>query len=479
MSRFELSSSVNTILVFFQSPNNKRCGIPTDKKALNLKGVMVYSEQIPTVGLIEPGVGPAPPKKIMTFYETIMHERAFELTTDQLTAIARQFSRDLTLSLTSDRGPMACLPTFVRLGVRPRGRALVLDFGGTHLRAALATVEPCGIKIERGPHETDLPVRRDRPLESSEFLDLQARLIEDLDPEPGLPLGYCFSYPAEQTPDGDARLIRWTKGVDITGMVGQTVGRMLIETLARRGLVCGRVTVINDTVASLLAGLSTDPAAITIGLIVGTGTNMAGLVNASSLARLTAEQQTLGALPVNLESGNFTPPGLTAWDDQVDRTSTNPGRQRFEKAVSGVYLPRLMAAICPDAAIVPEESAARLSGWADGSLPCPTSQQRLAIALLRRSARLTAAALGGFLLFQNGPGPLPKVRIVTEGALILKAPGYKDQVDGTLRRLLPDLGLSPGRIELARIPQANLIGSALAALSSPATANEPGKDALT
>ncbi|WP_459923439.1 hexokinase family protein [Desulfatiferula olefinivorans] len=408
-----------------------------------------------------------------------MNERDFDLHQDQLIAVARRFREDLDLSLASDRGPLACLPTFVRVGSAPCGRALVLDFGGTHLRAALAAVGPSGVTIERGPCETDLPVRQDRTLESAEFLDLQTRLIRQLNPEVGLPLGYCFSYPAEQTSDGDARLLRWTKGVDISGMVNQKVGRLLMDTLARHGLACASVTVINDTVAGLLAGRFSDPAATVIGLVVGTGTNMAGFIDASALARLPEHQRALGPLPVNLESGNFTPPFLTAWDDAVDRASTNPGRQRFEKAVSGVYLPQLMAAACPESGIDPNEGSARLSGWADGSLPCPPPQKRLAQAVLRRSARLTAAALGGFLLYLNGPGPLPQVRIVTEGALILKAPGYNDQVFETLRRLLPDLGLAPGRIELSRISRANLIGSALSALSTPMRPENPDKESLT
>ena len=46
-----------------------------------------------------------------------------------------------------------------------------------------------------------------------------------------MPIGYCFSYPAESVLSGDAKLLRWTKGVDIKEMVGQLVGKPLLDYL--------------------------------------------------------------------------------------------------------------------------------------------------------------------------------------------------------------------------------------------------------
>ena len=50
-----------------------------------------------------------------------------------------------------------------------------------------------------------------------------------------MPIGYCFSYPAESVLSGDAKLLRWTKGVDIKEMVGaiswQTTSRLPKRTL--------------------------------------------------------------------------------------------------------------------------------------------------------------------------------------------------------------------------------------------------------
>ena len=39
-----------------------------------------------------------------------------------------------------------------------------------------------------------------------------ADLIVEIKREEEMPIGYCFSYPTESIPGGDARLLRWTKG---------------------------------------------------------------------------------------------------------------------------------------------------------------------------------------------------------------------------------------------------------------------------
>jgi hexokinase len=46
---------------------------------------------------------------------------------------------------------------------------------------------------------------------------------------------------------------------------------------------------------------------------------------------------------VNTEWGGFGDDGklndfLTKWDQQLDEFSINPGRQRFEKTISGMYM---------------------------------------------------------------------------------------------------------------------------------------------
>ena len=130
----------------------------------------------------------------------------------------------------------------------------------------------------------------------------QADLIDEICDE-AMPIGYCFSYPAASQPDGDAKLIRWTKGVDIKEMVGQPVGTPLMNYLNNMHRIhYTGVKVINDTVASLFAGLTRPGYDAYIGLIVGTGTNMAAFIPADKIGKIAGTYTAGGLLPVNFES---------------------------------------------------------------------------------------------------------------------------------------------------------------------------------
>lgn len=175
-----------------------------------------------------------------------------------------------------------------------------------------------------------------------------ADLIVEIKREEEMPIGYCFSYPAESVPGGDAKLLRWTKGVDIRKMVGQFVGKPLLDYLNEKNKIkFTGIKVLNDTIASLFAGLTDKSYDAYIGLIVGTGTNMATFIPADKIKKLDPAYSVEGLIPVNLESGNFHPPFLTAVDDTVDAMSDSMGKQRFEKAVSGMYLGDILKAAFP------------------------------------------------------------------------------------------------------------------------------------
>lgn len=99
------------------------------------------------------------------------------------------------------------------------------------------------------------------------------------------------------------------KGVDIREMVGQFVGKPLLDYLNEKNKIrFTGVKVLNDTIASLFAGLTDKSYDAYIGLIVGTGTNMATFIPSDKITKLDPECHVQGLIPVNLESGNFYPP---------------------------------------------------------------------------------------------------------------------------------------------------------------------------
>ena len=71
-------------------------------------------------------------------------------------------------------------------------------------------------------------------------------------------------------PGGDAKLLRWTKGVDIKEMIGKYIGNPLLNYLNEKNKIkFTDIKVLNDTVASLFAGLTDNSYDAYIGLIVG------------------------------------------------------------------------------------------------------------------------------------------------------------------------------------------------------------------
>lgn len=331
------------------------------------------------------------------------------------------------------------------------GRALVVDIGGTNMRAAIVAITNGRPIVERGPFNQRLDLRDGKTTREQFFAD-QAHLAKSLEPDPDLPVGYCFSYPSDVLPSLDARLIRWTKGIEVPGVEGTLVGSGLADALRAEGLAPPRVHVLNDTVASMLGGALVHDGAPeeVIGLIAGTGSNMAAFFDGRRHAKLSRHG---GYVAVNLESGNFDCPHLTAADDAVDRASNNPGAQRFEKAISGYYMPFIYREMTGDDSFDPTLGSAELvKRREDGD--------ETAAALLERAALLIASGLAAVA---DARGDEARVAVVAEGSLFWRTPGFHDAVYGRLDDLLPRSA------SIRALEHANLIGSACAALTPAAS----------
>jgi len=387
-------------------------------------------------------------------------ENDLTLDREQLRTIASTLRDRILEGFAKPNCEIKALPTYLPPPAPHRtGRAIVVDTGGTNMRAALVDLDGQGkIRIVRGPRKKPVPSGRGgKPIPGDAFFDAQAALVAEVEPDPNCPVGYCFSYPAESLPDRDARLIRWTKGLRIEGVEGSPVGARLKEAIERRGVQTGPVAVINDTVASLLGGYAVHRSAMFsnfIGVIVGTGTNMAGFFPVSRLTKLDPGDLE-PTMAVNLESGNFSPPYLSSLDEALDRSSNNPGAQRFEKAVSGYYLPFLFREACPDApGFDPAEGSARLVEFKDRA---DDSRECLAATLiLQRSADLVAAALVAVAQVYESEGP---IAICAEGTLILKSPGFQVRVIKTFEQLT-----GGQTVRVVSADDVNLVGAACAAL---------------
>ena len=392
----------------------------------------------------------------------------FDLQQDQLLDVSTHLKKKILEGLAKPAQEIQSIPTYIPVHQGPQnGRALVIDLGGTNVRAAVVSLKDGELVLEKGPATSAIPVTRGIPLARDQFVQGLADLIVSLDPPQDLPLGYCFSYPIDSLTNGDARLIKWTKEVFVEDTVGENVGQLLLDALTSHSspVRCSKVAVINDTVASLLAGLTASRADGYIGLIVGTGNNMAALMDGKQVGKLPQDLGWHGLLPINFESGNFIPPHLTPFDNRLDQESEAPHHGCFEKAVSGVYLAKLLKLAHPESDIDIRVGSKAVVEKAYASNPSDPVEQERAKQILTRSAKLVAASLAGLISVLNETHAQHQVCIAAEGGLFWGDPEYKRTTQDTLEMLLDALGISGVTIDFFSLPNANLLGSAVAALS--------------
>jgi hexokinase len=410
-----------------------------------------------------------------------MENNIFKLSIEQLKEIASSLQKKISDGLQEDGREIRCLPTYINPQTNiDNGKALVLDLGGTNFRATVVEFVKGEPKVHEGIKKNLATIMKAPEGNSHEILYAEiANLIGSLNLDGVKSIGYCFSYPCESTLNGDAILLYWTKGVTVQGMVGQPVGKTLMDYLNQnvKAAEFTDIKVINDTVASLFAGLTDQVSQAHIGLIVGTGTNMAPFFPASKISKLDKNYEQKGLIPVNLESGNFYPPFLTVIDDKIDKYSDTPGAQRFEKAISGMYLGRLLEFIFSRDEFEANFDAEKLTRIMSYPDMYKDKYVQASYWVYKRSAKLVAASLAGLILelIATFETPVKDVRLTAEGSLFwsedqkglknVKFKSYKCLVIEELYVILKEFGHQEINIHVEKTDNANLIGSAIAALS--------------
>ena len=170
-----------------------------------------------------------------------MEKNIFQLNNEQLKEIARSFKAKVEEGLNTENAEIQCIPTFITpkaSGIN--GKSLVLDLGGTNYRVAI--VDFCKMPPTIHPNngwKKDMSIMKTPGYTREELFKEMADMITGIKREKEMPIGYCFSYPTESVPGGDAKLLRWTKGVDIKEMIGEVVGKPLLDYLNERKKAAG------------------------------------------------------------------------------------------------------------------------------------------------------------------------------------------------------------------------------------------------
>uniref|UniRef100_A0A8C0ZHS5 Hexokinase-2 n=1 Tax=Cyanistes caeruleus TaxID=156563 RepID=A0A8C0ZHS5_CYACU len=236
-----------------------------------------------------------------------------------------------------------------------KGKFLALDLGGTNFRVLL-------VKIKSGRRRSVQMYNKifAIPLEimqgtGEELFDHIVQCIADFLEYMGikgarLPLGFTFSFPCRQASIDKGTLVGWTKGFKATDCEGEDVVDMLREAIRRRNeFDLDIVAVVNDTVGTMMTCGYEDPNC-EIGLIAGTGSNVCYMEDMKNIEIVEGNE---GKMCINTEWGAFGDNGCidhirTKYDREVDEGSLNPGKQRYEKMTSGMYLGEIVRQILID-----------------------------------------------------------------------------------------------------------------------------------
>jgi hexokinase len=408
-------------------------------------------------------------------------------------ALLRAFNSEMTRGLGGAADALPMIPAFIAIDrpVPPDTRVAVIDAGGTNLRVATVWFDAHG-----KPHIEDLSRHRmpgtQGEVSAEVFFETLAGLVAPLAARTAS-VGFCFSYPAEITPDCDARLLCWTKQIQVPSVVNTMIGSGLRKHLVRRGLD-RPVTVLNDTVATLLAGKSAGVArryGSYVGLILGTGTNTAYVERNANITKCRLPDP-CGAMTINVESGSFSKAPRSRFDQLLDASLADCGSYTFEKMIAGAYLGSLGGTILKEGAraglFTPAAAQAVLdmplpsskdldlfchNPWLPpgsfAALPLSEDDRRTALELclpIYTRAALFAAVNIAAAVIRTGAGadPLHPVAVTIDGSTYYRtlAASFPSRIQGHLRSLLEPRGL---HYELLSVDEAPVIGAAVAGLT--------------
>lgn len=301
--------------------------------------------------------------------------------------------------------------------------------GGTNYIVSLEEIQADGMRLVIDRKTGTLPILKDDQT-------LISFLQEHLDSR-ALAIGVNFGFPLEPVfgPHGelDGKLITGTKEHKFDWLIGTNIGDT-VRKAANRDLP---VSVANDTVCLTLAGDGTEEGS----MIAGTGFNI-------GIKQIEGDKTVV----VNLETGNFDKFEPSQAIKIVDACSDLPGKNLFEKMISGKYLAEVfnIKAERMGIAMTKLKTSQELSALSQETTD--NDANKLARALLQRSAFLVAASLAAIYEFRGNPESLT---IIGEGSLLWKGWNYRINIE----KQLEELGIPKNAITIKHVQDSSISGA--------------------
>lgn len=376
-------------------------------------------------------------------------------------ALVAELISEMEMSLVRKRSSLPMILSYIGQDIVAdvRRRIIVLDAGGTNFRSAIVDgrngIEAC--------RRLQMPGAGGREVSSEEFFATLAEEVERLRPLSNFErIGFCFSYSVESTPEHDACLKDWDKGIRAPGVVGKYIGQ---ELVARTG---GSVVLVNDTVTTLLAARAVSSGhdyGSYVGFVLGTGFNVA------------YAERSLDGMVINSEVGSFDKVPRSRFDLAMDAKQADTGRAPLEKMISGAYLGPLGYEVLSVAAregllggadadfILARDSLSSVEFDRLVSTASSPQVRELGLAVYERAASLAGIALAAFMIRSaESVFDVRPIAVNADGSTYYRtnAISFEAKIRGVLDELLRrHRGLNYEI--LPEIPDSPMLGAALAA----------------
>jgi hexokinase len=299
-------------------------------------------------------------------------------------------------------------------------------------------------------------------------------------------------------------------------VIGKDVVKILQDHLDAKNLNIQVNSLINDTVGTLLATTYKHPGC-EIGIIFGTGTNCAYLEDQAEISKILPGAANFtsptGQQIINTEWGAFGNISgalpSNEYDLAMNARSSQPGKQLYEKMVSGLYISELARFVIHDLALKGELFAnggagkpktdaemgdlakkEKFDGAMMGSLEgddsanltvieqhfqknygLATSQtdretiKAICQVISARAARLSAVGIAALIKKRELLAQSKKVVVGIDGSLFNKYPHFRQHLEGALHEIF-DPATVTAKIELIGAEDGSGVGGAIAAYLS-------------
>uniref|UniRef100_A0A8C6KRN1 hexokinase n=1 Tax=Nothobranchius furzeri TaxID=105023 RepID=A0A8C6KRN1_NOTFU len=401
------------------------------------------------------------------------------LNDDQLNELSARFQAELKKGLSAESNAAAAvkmLPTHVcsTPDGSEKGQFLALDLGGSKFKVLQVKVREC-VGIKKGDVEMEekiYPVPDELLTgRATELFDHVSESLKDFMHEKNIslekkhPLAFTFSFPCDQSRLDQGTLLNWSKNYKARGC-----------TVSNRSSYVEILAMVNDTVATMMTCGFDDSyceCVLCVFMCMGTGTNACYMEELRHIDLVEGDE---GRMCVNTEWGSFGDDGalkdfLTEFDREVDAASSNPGKQIFEKMVSGMHLGELVRLVVlkmaklgklfdgrvsdalrtkgkittADVAAMDENGLKNTKDVLDELDLNPSDDDCIAVQHVStivsfRSSNLVAAGLAAILtrIRQNRNMGALRITVGVDGTVYKTHPQYPKRLHKVVRRLLPE-----------------------------------------